>query len=141
MCLDRVEAREAGANMAVQDNGGVWRLHYAVTADVGGDNELVSTKRMELFVGLNVAEASTPYQNEPPLPSNKAGVQSAINKRLELMEGDPAAPPTRMIEDFTNQLIDEGPTYVIFKQSVELWGEMGSIVNLQKVGERVQIEE
>jgi hypothetical protein len=138
---DRVEAREAGANMAVQDNGGVWRLHYAVTADVGGDNELVSTKRMELFVGLNVAEASTPYQNEPPLPSNKAGVQSAINKRLELMEGDPAAPPTRMIEDFTNQLIDEGPTYVIFKQSVELWGEMGSIVNLQKVGERVQIEE
>lgn len=138
---DYVEAVDQGALVLEREQGGIWKLRSGVTTDTTAGKQRIARRVMTDYVGINVGQALLPYQNEPPRPDVVDGVKSAVDRRLERMEGTGDIPESQLIEDFTNVVDAVQSDSVRFKLQVELWGEMRHIIAAVTVGAQVTIEE
>jgi len=133
---DYVDARAAGALSLEKGKGGKWTIISGVTTA----GNPIPTIRMEDLIAENSGKVLTPYQSEPPYPGNVRGSKGSLETMLETLEGSPENEDSQMIKGFTVQIINKTSDSVQYKTKVDLWGEMGSLINSITVGREVTIE-
>lgn len=128
---DFVDARQAGAVAVERQKGGTW----SIVSGVMSDRTPIPTRQMRDLIAENSGRVLQPYQSEPPYPENVDGAKGSLETMLGTLETD------RLIKDFSVRTVQVQDDSVKYETKVDLWGEMGSIVNLVKVGRSVEITE